>query len=467
MYFKSLKNVYFYSANLMGLKGNKLVLENDGFDVGDDEVLDYFKNEPFMIISDGEIWNPALNDAPSKGFNSGTGIENQKTLTEKPLSQSNCDDLLNEISEFLNAESSTSLASTSTQNVADDSITTNGLENEEMILEFDVPNDFENNDHNDQPVYQSENQVSLTIQNDQRIVQAFNDKKSKEISEKIFQKFENFQIPYEKFSSDVLAILEEKKKLADKMNVVVHLLISELRNVSIFLPISVIRIVAQKLADKFPDSFRDTNDVGCDTTYGLSILITKMINHNNYLNRPSCNELFQNLPAIKRKKLKTIGETCINWMPQNMNDEEICQKWEPARMKLKTMASNKRFTNDEWLYVKKTMSETYDLQRVFLNKSPASQEIKNDWPFLLKKECLFIHFEKLMNCNQEKVKTNFEQKKTSLLKHGMLSKQAVIANFFKTASTPQLSELNDVLVFDYIFLFFKEDRKMIFDILKV
>lgn len=129
------------------------------------------------------------------------------------------------------------------------------------------------------------------------------------MSEKIFQKFENYSIPFEKFPTEVLTLFQEKKKLSDKINTVVHILISELRSISVFLPVSVIRMVAQKLTEHFPESFRNRNEDGCDTTYGLAILITKMINHNNYLNRPSCNSLFENLPNIKRKNLKTIGET--------------------------------------------------------------------------------------------------------------------------------------------------------------
>lgn len=75
-----------------------------------------------------------------------------------------------------------------------------------------------------------------------------------------------------------------------------------------------------------------------------------------------------------------------------MDDRESQQKWELARVKLKTMASNARFTNDEWSFVIKTMSETYDLQRIFLNKSPPAQEIKNCWPFLLKKRVFICTF---------------------------------------------------------------------------
>lgn len=71
-----------------------------------------------------------------------------------------------------------------------------------------------------------------------------------------------------------------------------------------------------------------------------------------------------------------------------------------------------------------------------------------------------------MNCNLQNVKSEFKQKKSNL-KHDMSMKQSAIKNFFRTTSTPQLSELNDVTLYDFIFLYFKEDRKMLFDILKV
>lgn len=72
-----------------------------------------------------------------------------------------------------------------------------------------------------------------------------------------------------------------------------------------------------------------------------------------------------------------------------------------------------------------------------------------------------------MNCKLENIRNNFAYKKSRLLAYGSTLRKSEIVNFYKQASTPQLIELNDVLLYDFIFMYFKEDRTMLFDILRV
>ena len=99
-----------------------------------------------------------------------------------------------------------------------------------------------------------------------------------------------------------------------------------------------------------------------------------------------------------RKRVLHDSYGCINWQPDMLPSDE-------------TTASQK--AKEEWLleeFSKKDadrkkvllfMDKTYTSQRLLINKNdpknPVSiKEIKSRWPFLFDKECMFVHFEKLM-----------------------------------------------------------------------
>lgn len=57
--------LFYVTANdSLGLNGNRLVLENDGTEICDDETLEYFANDKqiFIMLNENEMWTHPLNE---------------------------------------------------------------------------------------------------------------------------------------------------------------------------------------------------------------------------------------------------------------------------------------------------------------------------------------------------------------------------------------------------------------------
>lgn len=394
-----------------GLLGTRLVLESDGCDITEDEALDYFSKEVLIILQEDQCW---------------LATEQQSSIPAK----------LNEpVVEFIN----------------------------EIICDKELPNEMfaygvdgastSSNVNNRENINTNVQTVRLTTPTERR-----------DESHNNYALFDKFVIPFEDFPTDIKNVLLAKEKLGTKLNDMVQIIVKELRKISPFIPVSVFRLIGQKLANQYPETFKSS--LTSDTNFGSSVIVSKLINHNNYLNRPGSNELMRDIPTNKRRKLRTIGETCVNWLPTT-NDEKSISENESKRIQLLNQHVKGKLTNEEWLSVIENMKLTYDLQRAFLNKSPTTLEIIEDWPYLLKEECLLNHFEKLMDINLSMLKDNVNLKKSYILATGKSAKQKDIVNLFKNPTPYASTKLTDVIMFDYIFIHFKEDRKLIFDILKV
>ena len=103
--------------------------------------------------------------------------------------------------------------------------------------------------------------------------------------------------------------------------------------------------------------------------------------------------------------MKTVQKSCVNWQP---SPPENTDKW---KMELITLSNVHRLTAENWTKFFNLMDSTYSDQRIFLNQSPSTGIIKIERPFLLKKECMFRHFNKLMETNIGMFPENFRKKK--------------------------------------------------------
>lgn len=261
---------------------------------------------------------------------------------------------------------------------------------------------------------------------------------------------QNFNIPWEKFPKIIMDLCNSGQKLGIYSNTLVRILVDELREKSIYIPVSVFRKVIALLTAKFPDTFLEKDEAGQIISLSNNPLLTKLINHNNYLNRnpKRLNSLNANIPINKRRKTNTIRKTCKNWQPENYDAGENLETVKEKKLWLQKISSNKNFSTEEWTKIKMFMSQTFSEQRLFLNQDNTKSvtDVMREWPFLVKKEIIFEHFEKLTGSNITNFFENFEEKKQKIL------------NFFEN-KYKDISKEEDISFLKYLSKYFKENEK--------
>lgn len=111
--------------------------------------------------------------------------------------------------------------------------------------------------------------------------------------------WKNFNIPFHKFSNDViveaekpipLEILKTNGEVAQTwlerrwriQTQVVHIIVDEMRHIKIKIPMSALKIIANKLSERYP-IFRDIDSDNVVIGDGCFTLTMKLIERNNYL----------------------------------------------------------------------------------------------------------------------------------------------------------------------------------------
>lgn len=114
--------------------------------------------------------------------------------------------------------------------------------------------------------------------------------------------WKNFTIPFHKFSNDVIVEIEKPVPLEIlKTNgeaaqtwlerrwriqtQVVHIIVDEMRHIKTKIPMNAFKIIANKLSERYP-LFRDIDSDNVVIGDGCFTLTMKLIERNNYLNRP-------------------------------------------------------------------------------------------------------------------------------------------------------------------------------------
>jgi len=111
----------------------------------------------------------------------------------------------------------------------------------------------------------------------------------------------------------------------------VNCTVSEMRNVQKFIPSKAFKIIAGKIVNKYPQTFKDINEDG--TCFGERFHTTylKLRDRNCYLSRPHMKRNLSqslNIPLKKQKKVLSAKAGCSNWQPEKYidTDETIEEK---------------------------------------------------------------------------------------------------------------------------------------------
>lgn len=162
---------------------------------------------------------------------------------------------------------------------------------------------------------------------------------------------------------------------------------------------------AKLIVDKYPKTFQDFDEDGTIIGDGNGSLLMKLINRNNYRNRPHkstfTQQIFKKTTKSKTMRQKLSGS--VNWQP---NVPENCNMGE-KKTYLKLGASDPRFDQDKLMEI---FIETYPQQRMDINMESSVQDMLANWPILFQEKYLMNHFSKLVNIDIDACLDNIPEK---------------------------------------------------------
>lgn len=204
----------------------------------------------------------------------------------------------------------------------------------------------------------------------------------------VSNKLRSFNIPYNKFSTDINEVLEKKERLNPLMiTFLVNIIVAELRTISTDLKISTFRQVCQKLGADHPSSFNDFDSNNKMIFSNYSVLTIKMTNRNNYLNTFK-DIKDKNQDILSNRKLNVLKDSCLNFDPKIiLSDAEI----EQSRQWLNLNYLSQVDASELKMHINLTFPE----QRRLINRNEKIEVLKLNWKCLFTSFGLGQHFENL------------------------------------------------------------------------
>lgn len=383
----------------LGIEASSIVLENDGTVIDDDKVLQYYRNEYFILLQDGEKWEERTVNGMQVPYGHTESLDEPTEL----INSSNAANQLlpsNELPVVDLTESTTANASSST---LDNSNVTNN-EDDDIDLSSELQSATETSD----PVGLESSAAKISL--------------------------DEFEIPWDKFEPAVLRDLELGSKANNLLIKCLNRVVDELRYLyGNQLYKRELRKVVLKMTARFPKTFEDKKADGTKLGDGCATVLGKMIQRNNNLNRSkSVKSLHKSLhiPLQKQKLFESIKNGCKDWQPEKLPEKETERSLEQMRLNLADIANNiVRADQSTIQECVRMLKLTYISQRKFLNnfeKFPTLQDIKENWPILLKKHCLLWHFTTLTDVKAEDFRNQFTQDIPVFISFGRLSKLSYI-----------------------------------------
>lgn len=181
-----------------------------------------------------------------------------------------------------------------------------------------------------------------------------------------------FSPPWQKVPKNLITQCEAGNRIPQTITSIVHIVVDEMRTISLRIPTKAFKIQATKMADKFPKMFRDFDEDNVVIGDGSSALQQKLMDRNNYLNRPHKRPLKEKSdntnPVVAKKQPMSARAGCSNWNPSVS----------PSVIGLEEREKD------------------YPLQREFINDNlPNVHSLREKWPNFWNTDEIFWHFEKL------------------------------------------------------------------------
>jgi hypothetical protein len=116
--------------------------------------------------------------------------------------------------------------------------------------------------------------------------------------------WEKYEIPWYQLNRCVIEDCEQGSRIQDCTNRVVNVTVDSVRELKKIVSTKTFKILAKKIINKYPKQFQDIDEDGVIIGDGCFSVTSKLIDRNNYLNRPHkrpSNAVHIEVPPSKRK----------------------------------------------------------------------------------------------------------------------------------------------------------------------
>ncbi|MEQ2202113.1 hypothetical protein XENOCAPTIV_024525 [Xenoophorus captivus] len=236
---------------------------------------------------------------------------------------------------------------------------------------------------------------------------------------------DTFEIPWGKFSEELMQSLERGKRLSPKMRKeMVRIVVSEMMRKSSYLGNRSSTEAAKKMVAKYPKSLQDVID-GDVIGPGYHSLVKQLQYRIDNVKRST-------MPKIRKRKrcCKTsdtdeippeqraaIQDTCgcINWNAKSLPLGETAESQQQKKDKLKMMSLQNEANPEE---MKLLMRTTFYSQRKDINQGKSIQDVLETWPLLFHDIEMAVHYKELTGLGlKETFMRNMDMKGKRLLNY--------------------------------------------------
>lgn len=399
------------SNRILSINGVSLVADRDGEAIYDESTLECLRNETIMILEEDEVWQ----NISTKKIQHDKEDQSRKEKESKTMKKRNsCEEKEKE------------------QSDVDDSFS-NSETNKNKRARKSTIDVTESDDVNAGNFSESEDQENLLVNTktaDRCIDSTTQQDKPFPNIRRPFSKLENYEIEWEKFTCTAREKLNDKSRKWHLIRDVANGIVGEMRDIKKRIPVESIADVAEVLVDLCPDTFADKYKSGSKEGQimgkGTATLIRKMVNRNNYLNRPHNSDDLNNtlkVPLKSRKLLQSLRVGCPNWQPEGYAAGITPDIAEEHRV---FFLDYKNFSEDDEEIFHSCLTkfkESFPLQRLFLNSvdnPPKHGDIATTWPCLLDSFYLNMHFRLLSDCDVSLLAGSIESDIPTFLAYGTM-----------------------------------------------
>lgn len=362
------------------MPGKKLVTNDDGFEILNDDVLQFLlKSTYLMILNDNDVWTPQ-NDLITSDSKVQPESLLGKTVDNAVIVEDNS-----------NTENCNNTPTTSAHIDNQDQNIQNSREIIEIITASSISSDSDESVETASSPIAPHNSPKITVDN-----------------AKLFDKFE---IKIELFPTYIQEHLKRGSKLGWHTTEFSHILVELLRNISHRIPYEVLKRISNRVGETWPNSLYTFNEQSVLVSKDMTWLTNKLNNRSYYINSSTNEKKAAYTPPLKIiRTLKCFSQSCENWQPNDDDDGTFDEKqsW------MKNMFNKREsMTKNCTAKVGEYMLNCFCKMRVDLNdmSTYSLNKIKTDWPFIFTPKFIFAHFEKLVNMNL----TSFEQRMNEVM----------------------------------------------------
>lgn len=251
------------------------------------------------------------------------------------------------------------------------------------------------------------------------------------------------------------------------LNRIVHYIVTQMRLKNKLVPIPAFRAFAGQLAKKYPQLL-DKDEDGNIISLIPTTLINKIVNHHNYLNRPEKRHSYESDAEYRNgpgpaKRSNPSKTTCLSsaCLVKPLTPSEVKR----VQKELNYLAKKSTLSSEEIDRSHQLMQNSFGNQRQYLSSinKPTIDMVKVEWPFLLRREWIYKHFNETLNYDITQFSRMINQRKGKVIDYGKQLSHKECKEFFEENEDMD----DDYLCILFLTVYFKESSDFLFQMFKV